>query len=467
MPNVKIVDGALTVARGDAVSSTSHDMETPCTQPQQHQQPPAGITSSANGSGGNTSHGSGSGGDAAVVTAAAALLPFRQSIPGACLPPLPQCMGPVHEAPATCSTYPEHNIHAHAAPDAPAMQQLPLLAAATGGSSGGGASPAPLLAPPLEPPTAAATATASPFSAVCTSSSSGSGGAAPAATAGLPAAAIAAATAATCYGQQPACGPTSPDTEGWQEACCAALLQRHASEGAPALPLNAPGSPAASDLEDFTRQIRVQHQRQHQHHDSFWRLADEGSGVASEAETAPTAGRHHMGAAAAVAPSTDGGHAQPPPHFMTPADFLHQKHVEHHHLQQQQQQQEQVKQRQRQRQRARRLSTQQRDAAQVAAAPAGPEEEVEAEKPAAVTAAPGDATTAAALAAAGAQDSATAAAADATAPARAGPAAAAAAASAAATAAADSCKPLFHVMPLSGWGSDPNGPIFYKGRYHL
>ncbi|PNH04923.1 hypothetical protein TSOC_008958, partial [Tetrabaena socialis] len=34
-------------------------------------------------------------------------------------------------------------------------------------------------------------------------------------------------------------------------------------------------------------------------------------------------------------------------------------------------------------------------------------------------------------------------------------------------AAADSCTPLFHVMPLSGWGSDPNGPIFYKGRYHL
>lgn len=31
----------------------------------------------------------------------------------------------------------------------------------------------------------------------------------------------------------------------------------------------------------------------------------------------------------------------------------------------------------------------------------------------------------------------------------------------------DSLKPLFHVMPVSGWGSDPNGPIFYKGRYHL
>ncbi|EFJ50995.1 hypothetical protein VOLCADRAFT_88180 [Volvox carteri f. nagariensis] len=35
------------------------------------------------------------------------------------------------------------------------------------------------------------------------------------------------------------------------------------------------------------------------------------------------------------------------------------------------------------------------------------------------------------------------------------------------TAAADSLKPMFHVMPVSGWGSDPNGPIFYKGRYHL
>ena len=31
----------------------------------------------------------------------------------------------------------------------------------------------------------------------------------------------------------------------------------------------------------------------------------------------------------------------------------------------------------------------------------------------------------------------------------------------------DTRKPLFHVMPLSGWGSDPNGPIHYKGRYHL
>lgn len=28
-------------------------------------------------------------------------------------------------------------------------------------------------------------------------------------------------------------------------------------------------------------------------------------------------------------------------------------------------------------------------------------------------------------------------------------------------------KPIFHVMPQTGWGSDPNGPIFWKGRYHL
>ncbi len=31
----------------------------------------------------------------------------------------------------------------------------------------------------------------------------------------------------------------------------------------------------------------------------------------------------------------------------------------------------------------------------------------------------------------------------------------------------DSRKPIFHVMPITGWGSDPNGPIFWKGRYHL
>lgn len=31
----------------------------------------------------------------------------------------------------------------------------------------------------------------------------------------------------------------------------------------------------------------------------------------------------------------------------------------------------------------------------------------------------------------------------------------------------DCKKPIFHVMPYSGWGSDPCGPFFYKGRYHL
>ena len=31
----------------------------------------------------------------------------------------------------------------------------------------------------------------------------------------------------------------------------------------------------------------------------------------------------------------------------------------------------------------------------------------------------------------------------------------------------DSRKPIFHVMPKTGWGSDPNGPIFWRGRYHL
>jgi hypothetical protein len=35
------------------------------------------------------------------------------------------------------------------------------------------------------------------------------------------------------------------------------------------------------------------------------------------------------------------------------------------------------------------------------------------------------------------------------------------------TATPDGSRPLFHVAPESGWGSDPNGPIFYKGRYHL
>lgn len=31
----------------------------------------------------------------------------------------------------------------------------------------------------------------------------------------------------------------------------------------------------------------------------------------------------------------------------------------------------------------------------------------------------------------------------------------------------DPDRPWFHVMPLSGWMNDPNGPIYYRGRYHL
>ncbi|KAK9839842.1 hypothetical protein WJX81_005428 [Elliptochloris bilobata] len=31
----------------------------------------------------------------------------------------------------------------------------------------------------------------------------------------------------------------------------------------------------------------------------------------------------------------------------------------------------------------------------------------------------------------------------------------------------DPDKPWFHVMPRDGWLNDPNGPIFYKGRYHI
>ncbi len=31
----------------------------------------------------------------------------------------------------------------------------------------------------------------------------------------------------------------------------------------------------------------------------------------------------------------------------------------------------------------------------------------------------------------------------------------------------DPDKPWYHVMPRSGWLNDPNGPIFYKGKYHV
>jgi len=28
-------------------------------------------------------------------------------------------------------------------------------------------------------------------------------------------------------------------------------------------------------------------------------------------------------------------------------------------------------------------------------------------------------------------------------------------------------RPCFHVAPRDGWLNDPNGIIFYRGRYHL
>ncbi len=31
----------------------------------------------------------------------------------------------------------------------------------------------------------------------------------------------------------------------------------------------------------------------------------------------------------------------------------------------------------------------------------------------------------------------------------------------------DPDKPWYHVMPRSGWLNDPNGPIYYKGKYHM
>ena len=31
----------------------------------------------------------------------------------------------------------------------------------------------------------------------------------------------------------------------------------------------------------------------------------------------------------------------------------------------------------------------------------------------------------------------------------------------------DPDRPCFHVAPAHGWLNDPNGLIFYKGRYHL
>lgn len=31
----------------------------------------------------------------------------------------------------------------------------------------------------------------------------------------------------------------------------------------------------------------------------------------------------------------------------------------------------------------------------------------------------------------------------------------------------DDDRPQFHIQPPAGWMNDPNGPIFYKGRYHM
>lgn len=28
-------------------------------------------------------------------------------------------------------------------------------------------------------------------------------------------------------------------------------------------------------------------------------------------------------------------------------------------------------------------------------------------------------------------------------------------------------RPSFHVMPTAGWMNDPNGPLYYDGRYHM
>lgn len=31
----------------------------------------------------------------------------------------------------------------------------------------------------------------------------------------------------------------------------------------------------------------------------------------------------------------------------------------------------------------------------------------------------------------------------------------------------DPLKPIFHVQPAANWMNDPNGPIFFNGKYHL
>ncbi len=31
----------------------------------------------------------------------------------------------------------------------------------------------------------------------------------------------------------------------------------------------------------------------------------------------------------------------------------------------------------------------------------------------------------------------------------------------------DPLRPIYHLMPAANWMNDPNGPIFYKGNYHI
>jgi len=31
----------------------------------------------------------------------------------------------------------------------------------------------------------------------------------------------------------------------------------------------------------------------------------------------------------------------------------------------------------------------------------------------------------------------------------------------------DPLRPQYHLMPAANWMNDPNGPIFYQGRYHM
>jgi beta-fructofuranosidase len=33
--------------------------------------------------------------------------------------------------------------------------------------------------------------------------------------------------------------------------------------------------------------------------------------------------------------------------------------------------------------------------------------------------------------------------------------------------AADPLRPQFHLLPTRNWMNDPNGPIFWKGKYHM